>query len=94
MSKAKRAATKYQAAIGAALELIADEIPGDFEIQIKVSQGLFEAVLFDYNTGEEVQVDRTFEEFPDELTYLLDVARASARRALLPVDAPSTGSGK
>lgn len=75
---AKNAATKYQAAIGAAMELIADQIPGDFEIQICISQGLFEAKLIDYHSGREVEVDREFEEFPDELTYLLDVARASA----------------
>jgi hypothetical protein len=66
--------------IGAAMEEIADQIPADMEIQIRISSGMFEAMLIDSHTREEVPVAIDFEEFADELLYLLNVAKGRDQR--------------
>lgn len=71
-------ASEYHRAIGSALEQIADQIPAHSEIHIVITPGMFEARLIRSGDGSEVPVNRDFEEFADELVYLLDFARASA----------------
>lgn len=73
-------ASEYHRAIGSALETIADQIPTDMEIQITISQGLFDAKLVLSDDGSEVPVHMDFEEFADELLYLLNVAKGLRAR--------------
>jgi len=75
---AEKVADEYHRSIGSAMELIADQIPADSEIHIVITSGMFEAKLIRSGDGSEVPVNRDFEEFADELVYLLDFARASA----------------
>lgn len=77
---AQAKASEYHRSIGAAMEEIADQIPADMEIQIRISSGMFEAMLIDSHTREEVPVAIDFEEFADELLYLLNVAKGRDQR--------------
>jgi hypothetical protein len=77
---AQAKASEYHRSIGAAMEEIADEVPADMEIQIRITSGMFEANLIDSNTREEVPVAIDFEEFSDELLYLLNVAKGRDKR--------------
>lgn len=73
-------ANEYHRSIGSALEVIADEIPTDMEIHITVSAGMFEARLLVSEDGHEIPVHMDFEEFADELLYLLNVAKGLRAR--------------
>jgi hypothetical protein len=53
---AQAKANEYHRSIGAAMEEIADQIPADMEIQIRISSGMFEATLIESDTGAEVPV--------------------------------------
>ena len=76
-------ASEYHRSIGAALEGIADQIPGDMQMTITVTQGMFEAKLL-AEDGSEIPVHMDFEEFADELLYLLNVAKGlQARNRIL-----------
>lgn len=72
-------ASEYHRSIGAALEDIADQIPDDMQITITVCQGMFEATLFSEDGGE-IPVHMDFEDFADELLYLLNVAKGLRAR--------------
>ena len=73
-------ASEYHRSIGAALEDIADQIPGDMQMTITVTQGMFEAKLLGED-GSEIPVHMDFEDFADELIYLLNVAKGLRARA-------------
>ena len=77
---AQAKANEYHRSIGAAMEEIADQIPADMEIQIRISSGMFEAMLIESDSGAEVPVAIDFEEFADELSYLLNVAKGLDKR--------------
>lgn len=72
-------ASEYHRSIGSALEDIADQIPGDMQITVTISQGLFDATLRSED-GEEIPVHMDFEDFADELLYLLNVAKGLRAR--------------
>lgn len=72
-------ASEYHKAIGSALETIADQIPGDMQITVTISQGMFDATLRS-EEGEEIPVHMDFEDFADELLYLLIVAKGLQAR--------------
>lgn len=73
-------ASEYHRSIGAALEDIAHQIPDDMEIHITISQGMFEANLLVSEDGHEIPVHMDFEDFADELLYLLNVAKGLRAR--------------
>lgn len=72
-------ASEYHRSIGAALEDIADQIPDDMQITITITQGVFDAKLLSQDGGE-IPVHMDFEEFADELIYLLNVAKGLRAR--------------